>query len=153
MHASASIVIARPPKAVFEFMDVPENQARISPRLSAVETVGTLDSGGKLATYTYRLAGLSFDGAVRGIEHDPPEAITFEMVGDIAGEIRWRFEPADGGTRVTYTATYDLGLPPVAGPLLSPVLDWFNQRELEQTLENLRQSVSTPEYRRPTGQS
>ncbi len=153
MHASASIVIPRPRQAVFEFMDVPENQARISPRLATVETVGTLDNGGKLATYTYRLAGRSFDGAVRGIQHDPPGAITFEMVGDIEGEIRWQFEPVDGGTRVTYTATYDLGLPPVVGPLLSPVLDWFNQRELEQTLENFRRSVSTPDRRRPTGQS
>ena len=142
MEASASIVVPRPRQAVFEFMDVPENQARISPRLSAVETVGTLDNGGKRATYTYRLGPLRFHGEVRGIEHDPPERITFEMTGDIEGEIQWAFTPTESGTRVTYTATYDLGLPTGVGWLLSPLLDWVNEREIERTLENLRTSLS-----------
>ena len=142
MHASASIVIPRPPKAVFEFMDVPENQARISPRLSTVETIGTLDNGGKRATYTYRLGPLRFSGGVRGIEHTPPERIRFEMTGDIEGEIQWTFEPTDGGTRVTYAATYDLGVPAAVGWLLSPVLDRANQREIERTLETLRSSLT-----------
>ena len=144
MDASASIVVDRPPEAVFEFMDVPENQARISPRLSSVETVGTFDNGAKRAIYTYRLFGLCFDGEVRGIEHDPPETITFELTGDIDGEIRWAFAPVDGGTRVTYSATYDLGLPSALALVLGPVASRFNQREIERTLENLRSAVEPP---------
>ena len=137
MNASVQTIIDRPPKAVFEYMDVPENQARISPRLSGVETVGTLDNGGKRATYSYRLFGLSFRGEVRGIVHDPPERIVFELAGDIDGRIEWAFEPVDGGTRLTYTATYDLGLPRPVRWLLAPVTDRFNRRELEATLRNL----------------
>ncbi len=138
MEATATTVIDRPPEAVFEYMDVPENQARISPRLSAVETTGTLDTGGKRASYVYRLFGLSFEGEVRGVEHHPPERIVFEMSGDIEGRIEWTFEPVEGGTRVTYAATYDLGLPPFVDRLLGPVADRFNRRELEATLENLK---------------
>jgi len=141
MQARESIVVDRPPEAVFEFMDVPENQARISPRLSAVETIGTFDNGAKHATYTYRLFGLGFHGEVRGIEHDPPELVSFELTGDIDGQIRWSFAPTDGGTRVTYSATYDLGLPAALELLSAPVVDWVNQREIERTLENLRTSV------------
>ena len=141
MEASATIVIDRPPEAVFEYMDVPENQARISPRLSTVETTGTLDSGGKRARYIYRLFGLSFEGDVRGVEHRPPERIVFEMTGDIDGRIEWGFEPVEGGTRVTYTATYDLGLPPLLDRLLGPLADRFNRRELETTLENLAERL------------
>ena len=141
MEARGSIDVARPPQAVFEYMDVPENQARISPRLSAVETLGTFDNGAKRASYTYRLFGLCFDGEVRGVEHDPPETVTFELTGDIEGHIRWEFAPTDRGTRVTYTAAYDLGLPPGVGLVLWPVVDWFNQREIERTLENLRKAV------------
>lgn len=137
MKASVRTVIDRPPEAVFEYMDVPENQGRISPRLSGVETVGTLDNGGKRATYTYRLFGLSFEGEVRGVVHEPPERIVFELSGDIDGRIEWEFEPVDGGTRLTYTATYDLGLPWPARLLLAPVTDRFNRRELEATLRNL----------------
>ena len=141
MKATATTVIDRPPEAVFEYMDVPENQARISPRLSAVETLGTLDTGGKRASYTYRLFGLSFEGEVRGVEHEPPERIEFEMTGDIEGEIEWRFEPVDGGTRVTYTASYDLDLPPLFDRVLRPLADRFNRRELEATLETLNERL------------
>ena len=141
MDASGSIVVDRPRTAVFEFMDVPENQARLSPRLSAVETTGVADSGAKRASYTYRLFGCEFDGAVRGIDHRPPESIAFELTGDIEGRIRWEFEPADGGTRVTYTAAYDLGLPSGFAWLLGPLVDWFNQREIARTLANLRQKL------------
>jgi len=142
MHARGSVIVPRPQKAVFEFMDVPENQGRISPRLSSVETVGTRDNGAKRATYTYRLFGLRFDGEVRGIEHEPPERGTFDMTGDIEGHIQWKFEPADEGTRVTYSTAYELGLPSVLTWLLGPVINRFNQRELERTLENLRESMS-----------
>lgn len=141
MKATATTTVDRPPVAVFEYMDVPENQARISPRLSAVETTGTLDNGGKRADYTYRLFGLSFDGEVRGIVHEPPERIVFEMTGDIEGRIEWTFEPTAEGTRVTYAASYDLGLPPVLGRLLGPLADRFNQRELETTLKRLKERL------------
>ncbi|MFA1611325.1 SRPBCC family protein [Halobellus rubicundus] len=136
MKASAEIVVDRPREAVFEYMDVPENQARISPRLSAVETLGTLDNGGKRASYTYRL-GLGFDGEVRGVVHEPPERVVFEMDGDIEGRIEWTFEEDDGGTRVTYTAEYDLGLPTALDLLLRPLTNRYNRRELERTLANL----------------
>ena len=145
MRASVRTVIDRPPEAVFEYMDVPENQGRISPRLSGVETVGTLDNGGKRATYTYRLFGLSFEGEVRGVVHEPPERIVFELSGDIDGRIEWEFEPVDGGTRLTYTATYDLGLPWPVRLLLAPVTDRFNRRELEATLRNLDDRMAAPE--------
>ena len=141
MEATATTVIDRPPAAVFEYMDVPENQARISPRLSSVETIGTLDTGGKRASYTYRLFGLSFDGEVRGTEHRPHERIAFAMTGDIEGRIEWTFEPVEGGTRVTYAAEYDLGLPPLVDRLLGPLADRFNRREIESTLENLRANL------------
>lgn len=142
MHASVQAVIDRPPEATFEYMDVPENQARISPRLSDVETVGTLDNGGKRATYTYELFGLSFRGEVRGVVHEPPKHIVFKLSGDIEGRIEWVFEPADGGTKVTYEATYDLGLPRPVRWLLAPLADRFNRRELERTLRTLDERLS-----------
>ena len=145
MNASVQTVINRPPEAVFEYMDVPENQGRISPRLSGVETVGTLDNGGKRATYTYGLFGLSFQGEVRGVVHDPPERIVFELSGDIDGRIEWTFEPVEGGTRLTYTATYDLGLPRPVRWLLAPLTDRFNRRELEATLRSLNDRLTAPE--------
>ena len=141
MKAEATTIVDRPRPAVFEFMDVPENQARISPRLTRVETLGTLDNGGKRASYTYRLFGSRFTGEVRGVVHEPPERIRFEMRGDIEGTIEWTFEPAEDGTRITYSAEYDLGLPAVVEALCSPLVRRFNQREVEATLDSLRKQV------------
>ncbi|MFB6251248.1 MAG: SRPBCC family protein [Halobellus sp.] len=145
MRNAAEIVIGRPPEAVFEYMDVPENQARISPRLSNVETLGTFDNGGKRASYTYQLLGLEFDGEVHGTVHDPPERIVFDLTGDIEGRIEWEFEATEGGTRVRYTAEYDLGLPQVAELLLRPVTNWDNRRELKQILRQLAKRVAVDE--------
>ena len=142
MEASAETVIDRPREAVFEFMDVPENQGRISPRLSAVETRGVYDNGGKRARYVYRLFGIPLFGEVHGVEHDPPERVVFEMTGDVEGRIEWTFETVDGGTRVTYSADYDLGLPPVLGRVVAPVAARLNRRELERTLRNLDERIS-----------
>ena len=144
MKTVAETDIQRPPKAVFEYMDVPENQARISPRLSAVETLGTLDNGGKRARYTYRLFGRDFDGEVTGVVHEPPERIGFEMSGDIEGRIEWTFEPTAAGTHVTYATAYDLGLPPVVGRLVEPIAARFNRRELDRTLRNLDERLTEP---------
>lgn len=141
MEAVAKSVIDRPREAVFEFMDVPENQARISPRLSNVEMIGVLDNGGKRARYTYRL-GRTFEGEVRGVVHEPPERIVFELSGDLDGRLEWTFETVDDATRVTYAADYDLGLPPIVGWLLEPIVARYNQRELERTLQNLEDRLS-----------
>ena len=91
----------------------------------------------------YGLFGLAFTGEVRGIEHDPAGRITFEMIGDIEGRIRWDFEAIEDGTRVTYAAEYDLGLPTVAGLLLAPIIDRFNECEIQHTLKNLQQRLES----------
>ncbi|WP_343217980.1 SRPBCC family protein [Halobellus inordinatus] len=143
MRAVAEAVIDRPREAVFEYMDVPENQARISPRLSRVETLGVLDNGGKRARYTYRL-GFPFRGEVRGVVHEPPERIVFELSGDIEGRLQWTFETVDDRTLVTYAADYDFGLPPILDRVLGPIAARYNRRELERTLANLDQQLSEP---------
>ena len=53
-----------------------------------------------------------------------------------------RFDDADGGTRVTYTADYDLGLPRVVGRLVAPLAARLNRRELKRTLGNLETRLS-----------
>ncbi len=55
------IYVAVEPETAFEYMDVPEHQSEISPSLSAVETVEELPSGGKRATYAYRMGGVTLD--------------------------------------------------------------------------------------------
>jgi carbon monoxide dehydrogenase subunit G len=77
----ADIHVAVGRETAVEYMDVPEHQAEISPSLTSVETVEELPNGGKRATYTYRMAGITLDGEVAASTYDPPERIVFEMTG------------------------------------------------------------------------
>ena len=137
VHVEDDIHVAVDPETAFDYMDVPEHQAEISPSLSAVETVEKLPTGGKRATYTYRMAGISLDGEVRATVYDPPRRIVFEMTGGIEGTIEWTFTPEEGGVRVGYAAEYDLPVP-VLDRLAAPFIRKYNERELTTTLRNLK---------------
>jgi carbon monoxide dehydrogenase subunit G len=130
------------PETAFEYMDVPEHQAEISPSLSAVETVEELPTGGKRATYTYRMGGVPLTGEVAAVTHEPPERIVFDMTGGIEGTIEWTFTPEADGVRVGYAAEYDLPIP-VLDRLAAPFVRKYNERELKTTLQNLRTRLET----------
>jgi carbon monoxide dehydrogenase subunit G len=131
-----------PPETAFEYMDVPEHQAEITPSLSAVETVEQLPNGGKRATYTYRMAGVALDGEVAAVTHEPPRRIVFEMTGALEGTIEWTFDPEGEGVRISYAAEYDLPIP-VLDRLAEPFVRKYNERELETTLRNLKTRLET----------
>ena len=134
--------VAVDPETAFDYMDVPEHQAEISPSLSAVETVAELPNGGKRATYTYRMLGVPLDGEVEATVYDPPRRIVFEMTGGIEGTIEWTLSPEDDGVRVGYAAEYDLPIP-VLDRLTAPVIRKYNERELRTTLRNLKTRLET----------
>jgi carbon monoxide dehydrogenase subunit G len=122
---------------VFAYVDRPENRAEITPSLVRSETVRELETGGREAEYEYAMAGVSLQGRVRATDYRPDERIVFETTGDLTGEIEWRFEAENGGTRVTYTADY--GIPvPVLDRVVAPFVRRYDERELRTTLGTLR---------------
>lgn len=131
-------VLAASPAEVFAFLDEPSNQAAVTPGIADAERIERLDDGGNRAEYTYRMAGLSFDGEVVATAYEPDERIVYDVRGSVAGTIEWTFEPAGEGTRFTYAADYDL--PSAAlDALAAPVLERYNRRQVRATLGNLRE--------------
>lgn len=139
---SDSIHVDAPVERIFEYMDQPENQVEITPSLTRSETVERLENGGARAAYTYSMAGVSLDGHVTATRYEPPERIVFEMTGDLEGEIEWRFEEENGGTRVTYNADYEVPVP-VVDAVVEPFVKRYNSRVLRSTLENLRERLES----------
>ena len=134
--ASGTIAVAADPETVFAFLDDPENHAAITPGLTDVRDVEPLANGGKRLSYTYRMAGMGIDGEIVQTVHDPPERHAFELRGRLTGTIDFRLAPVDGGTELTYAATYDLpenALTRVG----APVIRRFNERQLRAALENV----------------
>ncbi|WP_096393676.1 SRPBCC family protein [Halorubrum trapanicum] len=134
--ASDSVVVAAGPETVFAFLDDPANHAAITPGLTDVRDVEPLGNGGKRLSYTYRMAGVGIDGEIVQTVHEPPERHVFELRGRLTGTIDLRLAPVDGGTELTYAATYDLpenALTRVGAPAIRR----FNERQLRAALENV----------------
>ncbi|WP_424014474.1 SRPBCC family protein [Halorubrum xinjiangense] len=134
--ASDSVVVAADPETVFAFLDDPANHAAITPGLTDVRVVEPLANGGKRLSYTYRMAGIGIDGEIVQTVHEPPERHVFELRGRLTGTIDLRLAPVDGGTELTYAATYDLpenALTRVGAPAIRR----FNERQLRAALENV----------------
>ncbi|PSQ44405.1 SRPBCC family protein, partial [Halobacteriales archaeon SW_7_68_16] len=62
MRISGTATVPASVGEVFGYMDVPENQAAITPGLIRSQLVERLDNGGSRVAYTYRLFGLTYRG-------------------------------------------------------------------------------------------
>lgn len=137
------IDLSPPVERVFDFMDAPARQARITPSLSTSTLLERLPNGGSRAHYVYRILGLSFSGEVRATDYVPNERIVWSMTGDLQGTLRWYFEPIDGGSRLTYAATYEVPGPSLLRPLARPLIRRYNEREIHALLRNLEAQVTS----------
>lgn len=137
------IDLSPPVDRVFDFMDAPAHQAWITPSLSDSTLLERLPNGGSRAHYVYRILGLSFSGEVRATDYVPNERIVWSMTGDLQGTLRWYFEPIDGGSRLTYAATYEVPGPSLLRPLARPLIRRYNEREIHALLRNLEAQVTS----------
>ncbi|WP_436901836.1 SRPBCC family protein [Halovenus halobia] len=134
---SESIHIDRPVADVFGYLDDPHNHATITPSIDNIRNIQPLDNGGKRLEYTYTMVGVGIDGELVEQVHEEGERMTFEMRGRLTGEIDLQFAAEDGGTSVTYSAEYDIPSRVLAAAA-SALVERYNRRELQTTLENLR---------------
>jgi uncharacterized membrane protein len=140
IHVSENTLIDAPVERVYGYMDDPYNHAEVTPSITDVRNVEQLENGGKRLEHTYKMAGIGVDGELEEVEHVENELIRFEMRGELEGEISLEFEEAeeeDGGTRLTYTAEYDVPTK-VLEKLVEPFVRRYNERELRTTLENVK---------------
>jgi Polyketide cyclase / dehydrase and lipid transport. len=140
IEVSDTTRLVAPPSVVFGFLDDPHNHVRISPSLAGVESVEPLDNGGKRAEFVYSVAGVTLGGELVETTHEPDERMRFELRGQLSGRIDIALDPTDGGTRVTYSAAYELP-GSVLGRVAGPLVRRYNKRELSAVLENLRVHV------------
>ena len=139
---SDSIEIDATPTAVFEYLDDPQHHYEITPSLSRVENVEGLDNGGKRLDHTYTLGGIDLDGSLVQTVHEPPTRMVFEMTGRLQGELELEIVEENGGTRVTYSAGYDLP-GTVIERLAEPFVRRYNEREIKTVLTNLKSRLES----------
>ena len=135
------ITIDATPETVFEFLDEPANHRTITPAISEISNVEPIDNGGKELDFTYRLVAVPVSGHLVQTVHDPPRQHRFEMTGGLSGELGFEIEAVDGGSRVTYSATYSIP-GHVISRVVEPFVRRYNRSELEATLANLESELA-----------
>ena len=144
MRAQDTVHVGADVESVFEFLDDPHNHAAVTPRLNDVRDIERLPNGGKRLSYTYQMAGLGIDGELVQTVHEPNERMVFDLRGRLEGTIDLSFEPAEGGTTLTYAAEYDLP-ENVLTSVGEPVIRRFNERQLRATLDNVAAHFASDE--------
>ena len=144
MRAQDTVHVGADVESVFEFLDDPHNHAAVTPRLNDVRDIERLPNGGKQLSYTYQMAGLGIDGELVQTVHEPNERMVFDLRGRLEGTIDLSFEPAEGGTTLTYAAEYDLP-ENVLTSVGEPVIRRFNERQLRATLDNVAAHFASDE--------
>jgi carbon monoxide dehydrogenase subunit G len=133
-----SVVVARPPEVVFDFLSKFENLAVYDPFVLASGQVGDGPVGlGTRGRGTSSYMGQRSDWTVEYTEFDPPwRMVSRSIEGRRDVTVTFRFQQVDGGTRVTEQIDVRSGLgflDKLPDRLVSPVLGW----SLRSNLKNL----------------
>ena len=132
-----SVVIDAPAEKVFEYASVPTNLPEFWPSLVEVKDVQELPNGGHKYGWTYKMAGMRFDGTTETTEFLTNQRVVSDTKGGIESTIVWSYEPEAGGTKVTFEADYTVPIP-LLGRLAEPFIVRQNQHEAEALLANLK---------------
>jgi carbon monoxide dehydrogenase subunit G len=132
-----SIVIAAQPDQIFAFIAEPTNLPEIWPSLVEVHDVTPAANGGSDFKWTYKMAGMRFEGTSTALEFTPPTRISTATKGGISSTTTLTVAPEGDATRVTFHA--DLTVPgKLLGKLAEPLVIRENNKEAEALLANLK---------------
>lgn len=131
-----SITINAPVEKVFAYVDDPMSQLEYLPSIVEVKDV-TGHGVGAHYRWTYKMAGLRFEGESTMTEYIPNERMVVQSKGGIVSTWSWAFTAEDGGTKVNLTVEYTIPVP-VLGKLGEALVLKQNEREADQAMANIK---------------
>lgn len=132
-----SIVIEAPVKQVFEYVTDPIHLPEIWPSLVEVKDVKPLPKGGHSWHWTYKMAGLRFEGDSETIEFEPEKHLVSKTTGQLPAKFDYTFEAENGRTRVEVKTEYEIP-EGVLAKFTKPFILKLNEREADIFLANLK---------------
>jgi uncharacterized membrane protein len=131
-----SITINAPVEKVFAYIDGPTNQLEWLPSVTEVKDI-TGQGVGCHYRWTYKMAGLRFEGETTFTEHIHNERIVTQSKGGIDSTWTFSFEPHDGGTKLNLEVEYTIPIP-VLGRLAEGLVLRQNEREGDLAMANIK---------------
>jgi uncharacterized membrane protein len=132
-----SITIHAPVEKVFAYMSEPANLPEVWPSMVEIKDVKPLPAGGYKFGWTYKMAGMRFEGASETTESIANQRVVTKSTKGIASTFVWMYEPKNSGTRMTLEVEYVVPVP-LLGKLAEAFIVKQNEHEAEVMLANLK---------------
>jgi uncharacterized membrane protein len=136
---SKSINVNAPVEKVFDYLSDPKNDTEWMVSLMEVSDV-TGSGTGMRYRWTYKMAGIPFEGETEITEHVPNERLVTQSKGGIPNTIAFSFAPHEGGTKLDIEIDYSIPVP-VLGKLAEKLVLKRNERETELSLQNIKERL------------
>ena len=135
------ITINAPVEKVFSYLhDEPTNMLEIWPSMVAVKEVKRLPNGGTSFLWVYKMVGMRFEGTSEDIEYIKNKRVVTKTKGGIEANYIWKFQPEDGGTKMTVETEWKVPVP-VLGKLAEALIIKQQEREFDLVLANLKDKM------------
>jgi carbon monoxide dehydrogenase subunit G len=131
-----SFPVQAPPEQVFTFLADHANDPQWLPGM--VDSRNFVGEGvGYRWEWTFKMAGIPFDGVGQVVEHDPYRRHVVETQGGVLSTWAWTLEPEGEGTRISLRMEYTVPVAAV-GKLAEKLLLRQNEKAADEGLVNLQ---------------
>jgi len=135
-----SIIINALPEKVFEYIDEPMNDPEWMIGMVEVHEVEGPPGVGRHFRWTFKMVGVPLKGQSTTIEHVPNRRTVTESQGGVSSTWAADVEPEGEGTKLTMKVEYAIPVP-VLGKLAEQLISKQNQRNLESSMETIKEML------------
>jgi len=150
MRSEASIEVAAPPQAVWDFISDPARALHYMAGITRWEVVSDKPSGlGARYRILLRVRSAEVGGLVEVVEYSEPRDLAWTSVTGIDQRGRWRLRERPGGrTKVQFRLSYGVAGAGIFGALSERIAAPTVRDHRERTVRQLKRQVEHEEQRR-----
>lgn len=145
VRVEKSISIKAPVGKVFDYMADPKSNLDFLPGMMDIKDIHETENHiGTHFLWTYKMAGLRFEGETTVLEWVKNNRVVTQSRGGINSKWFFTYEPKDEGTALSLAVEYDVPIP-VLGKLAEAIIRRLNEREAELALFNIKVRMESKE--------
>jgi uncharacterized membrane protein len=150
MRVGASIEVAAPPQAVWDFVSDPSRALHYMAGITRWEVVSDKPTGlGARYRTLLRVGAAEVGGLVEVVEHSEPRDLAWTSVTGIDQRGRWRLRERPGGrTNVEFRLSYGVAGAGLFGAISERIAAPIVRGHLQRTVRQLKRQVEHEEQRR-----
>ena len=150
MRVGASIEVAAPPQAVWDFVSDPSRALHYMAGITRWEVVSDKPTGlGARYRTLLRVGAAEVGGLVEVVEHSEPRDLAWTSVTGIDQRGRWRLRERPGGrTNVEFRLSYGVAGAGIFGAISERIAAPIVRGHLQRTVRQLKRQVEHEQQRR-----